>query len=170
MTTEITRQQPQFSSKMNVDVFTIPKVNTRTRQGSSLSSSTIQTPKMNIDTGVKIDVGTATGLANPTRSSNRPASFNFNPNIPRETGVPFGVGFPKFSFDESFGLKSRTGGKKRMKYTPDFLSLITNRKGKAPRGLETGARARPITPGFKWSYSEGKSGGFKMPKMRMPKF
>lgn len=80
--------------------------------------------------------------------------------------------FPKLDFD--FGLGSRKfKGKQRTKYTPSFKALVLNIRGKQPRGLETGARLRPITKGFKWEYKASPlqfkniSSGFKLPKFNL---
>jgi hypothetical protein len=40
------------------------------------------------------------------------------------------------------------GGKQPRGYTPSFQAIIFNIKGKVPKGVETGARLRPIPKGF----------------------
>ena len=39
-------------------------------------------------------------------------------------------------------------GKQKKKYTPGYESFALGIYGKAPKGIETGVRIRPITPGF----------------------
>ena len=122
------------------------------------------------------------------------------PNIPAPPSIsPIGLGggippffFPKINLpDETMGSRGFKP-RRKLKYTPSFSALIFGIKGKQPRGLETGARVRPIPKGFKWSFGESslKFGGFtispsgsafkfpkmsfnnkrmKVPKMRLPK-
>jgi len=55
--------------------------------------------------------------------------------------------FPSFGFD--MGTTTRKyKGKRKYKYTPSYESFALGIYGKAPKGLETGARIRPITKGF----------------------
>jgi hypothetical protein len=83
------------------------------------------------------------------------------------TPPPF---IPKFSFGYMGGLKSRNVfGKQPKKYTPSFEAIIFNIKGKAPKGMETGARFRPITKGFSWFNTRGNSPSFKL-NYKLPKF
>lgn len=77
---------------------------------------------------------------------------------PRITGgfgiLPFGLGgagFPK---------TRRYKGKRKFKYTPSYEAFIFNIRGSKPKGIETGARIRPITKGF----------SFVRTRIKMPSF
>ena len=55
---------------------------------------------------------------------------------------------PKLSFRLKEKIpKRRVKIKKVIRYTPSYSALIFNIKGKAPKGIETGLRVRPITRG-----------------------
>ena len=67
---------------------------------------------------------------------------------------PFVFNPPAVDFG-SIGGKVKSG-KRRSKYTPSFGALVFNVRGKQPKGMETGARIRPITKGFKWEFGRMK--------------
>jgi hypothetical protein len=67
-----------------------------------------------------------------------------------------------FGFDEGNLRTRKYKGKQRKKYTPSYEAFTFGIKGKAPKGLETGARIRPITKGFTLAYNK-----FKMPSLRL---
>lgn len=82
----------------------------------------------------------------PTTSPN---TFFFNPDF----SLPFDSFFtPKLSFDFSSGSRRIKSKRQRKKYTPDYAALIFGRRGKQPKGLETGIRPRPIPRGFKFEF------------------
>lgn len=59
-------------------------------------------------------------------------------------------------FFKGFGIEGQLGkafrtGKQFTRYTPSFAALKFKIFGPKPKGIETGLRLRPITPGFKWS-------------------
>ena len=54
----------------------------------------------------------------------------------------------------------RYKGKRKFKYTPSYEAFVLGIKGKAPKGIETGSRIRPITPGFSFGKSFGGLGSF----------
>jgi len=77
-------------------------------------------------------------------------------NIPRVI-IPFievpiiylpNLNFPGI-FDFGMG-RNKIKGKMIKKYTPSYAAVMFNIHGKAPKGIETGLRLRPITPGFSW--------------------
>jgi hypothetical protein len=71
--------------------------------------------------------------------------------------IPFPVEFPPF-IPPFFSMGADMGGltnrkikaKRITRYTPSYTALIFGIKGRKPRGVETGARIRPITKGFSW--------------------
>jgi hypothetical protein len=69
----------------------------------------------------------------------------FYPDIP--TFIP-----PFLDIGADFGgLTNRKIKAKRItRYTPSYTALVFGIKGRKPRGVETGARIRPITKGFSW--------------------
>jgi hypothetical protein len=62
--------------------------------------------------------------------------------------IPF---FPSLDFG---GVSRTFRGKQRKKYTPSFEALVFNIRGKQPKGLETGARIRPIPRGYSFAFKE----------------
>ena len=78
-------------------------------------------------------------------SSSSSSTFGFLPNI-----VPFIIPPISSSFDFNTGFRpfKRFRGKQKTKYTPSYEAIIFNIRGKAPKGVETGARIRPILGGF----------------------
>lgn len=72
--------------------------------------------------------------------------------------IPFPFGLPSFGFDEGKRPSRKYKGKRKYKYTPSYEAVIFGIKGKKPKGLETGARIRPLTKDFK---------PFKMPSFKL---
>ena len=67
---------------------------------------------------------------------------------PTITIIPF---LPKLKFEFEDIMKTRLfKGKQATRYTPSFEAFVFGIKGKQPKGIETGARLRPITKGFKF--------------------
>lgn len=70
------------------------------------------------------------------------------------TPPPF-IPFLPITFKPSFktGVRARSifGRRARLKYTPDFPSLVLGRKGK-PVKTRTGFEIRPIPKGYRWEY------------------
>lgn len=58
--------------------------------------------------------------------------------------------------------KRKIRGKRKYKYTPSYEALVFNITGSKPRGVETGARVRPIPKGFKFYSSSFKFPSFKL--------
>jgi hypothetical protein len=99
-----------------------------------------------------------------------PKLINTNPNTPlpgmgspniNTPIIPVPVWFPTLGIETGMPTRRRFKGKQPKKYTPSFSALIFNIKGRMPKGIETGARVRPITKGF--SFYGRKGFGFKMP-------
>jgi hypothetical protein len=69
-----------------------------------------------------------------------------------KTPFPFPI-LLKPSFD--FGMSTRKyKGKQRKKYMPSFEAFAFGIKGKQPKGIETGARTRPIPKGFSLAFNK----------------
>lgn len=73
---------------------------------------------------------------------------------PLNLGGGFAMPFLKPDFDFDILNSRGFGARKRSKYTPSYEAFIFDIKGKAPKGLETGARVRPITKGFKLEFGK----------------
>jgi len=72
------------------------------------------------------------------------------PYIPPTGGVPlFPITLPGLGMAGGLG-KRRIPVIKIVRYTPSFGAVFFNIRGSRPKGIETGLRLRPITPGFKW--------------------
>jgi hypothetical protein len=73
-------------------------------------------------------------------------------NFPSPFEVPPFIIPPFFSMGADMGgLTNRKIKAKRItRYTPSYTALVFGIKGRKPRGVETGARIRPITKGFSW--------------------
>lgn len=83
------------------------------------------------------------------------------PHIP--TPVP---PIPLFDFGEKRGGRTYKG-KQPKRYTPSYESFVFGFRGKAPKGIETGARIRPITKGFKFYDTKNlKFNKFKMGRLK----
>jgi hypothetical protein len=99
--------------------------------------------------------------------------MNAAPYVPPSFTVPPIIPWlPKFDFNESVSKRSFKG-KPRYKYVPSFEALVFNIRGKQPRGMETGARTRPIPKGYSFSYKSSPinfNRGFKMPKFNFSIF
>ena len=70
------------------------------------------------------------------------------------TRIPIIPTIPPLRFGEfdfaGLGKKFKSG-KQFKTYTPSYTALIYKIKGPKPKGIETGLRLRPITPGFSWA-------------------
>lgn len=74
--------------------------------------------------------------------------------------APFALPF-KFSGNiEMPGQGRKIKGKQRKKYTPDYLSILTGKRGRAKKGPFSGLESRPIPKGFTFAFKAPK--GFKI--------
>lgn len=84
------------------------------------------------------------------------ANVPFNPFISPDLVLPGlpGLGEIEFGFPGSGRVPK---GRQRLKYTPDFQSLVFNIEGPAPKGgaAPSPFAARPIPRGFSFAFSEG---------------
>lgn len=115
---------------------TITRTGTATLTGSLTAPVTATLPVSNIVNPVPV-----TNPVTPTVN----VPFNFIPFIPF---VPM---FPDFDMG---GSKRRFKARQPKKYQPSFEALVFNLKGKAPKGIETGLRLRPITKGYSFAFKE----------------
>lgn len=122
----------------------------------SFRSASIQTPKQTdipalIQPQIQVPIQKGGRTVMPTPNPSIPV-------IPKEV-IPF---IPIFYPPKLFGLEENRSSRKIAstgirRYTPSLSALVFNIKGKAPKGLETGARVRPITKGFSWTFGKGRS-------------
>lgn len=141
------------------------------------TSSTIQSQKIipllrtstTTATSTRIDLVSTPTFVTPTITT--PNTFIKTPSF----FIPPVFDIPSFNFDAGKMSSRIYRGKQAKKYTPSFEALVFNIRGKAPKGLETGARTRPIPRGYSFAnnkpaFSFGK--GFSLPssKFKLPKF
>jgi hypothetical protein len=128
---------------------------TRTATSTKLTTDIFTTTKTTADTLTRTTTGQQFKFSIPTPTIFTPPPTIFTP----PTIIPF-VGLPTFDFGGTAykGKGKKYKGKHPTKYTPSYEALVLNITGKAPKGIETGARTRPITKGFKFAY--------KLPKFK----
>lgn len=119
--------------------------------GTKVGSGLIQAPSQSL-TQITIPIQQPTNIPKSsygfTPSSTR-TRFEFPPqDIQPVLPSPF-----KFGFGGGMPFRRIKGRKPRRKYTPDFPSLVLQRRGKAPK-VKTGLEMRPIPKGFRWDFSK----------------
>jgi len=131
----------------------LTRLDSRTLLSPATSTITRQTPgQMNKLTPV---TATITTPIVTTPLINTPTTYTppfVPPLAPLSPYIPFAIPFipgGDFSFG---GANIIRRGKRRSKYTPSFEALVFNIKGKAPKGIETGARIRPIPKGYTFAF------------------
>ena len=88
------------------------------------------------------------------------------PNVLIPTIIPPFI--PSFDFSGSLG-KRFYKGKQRKKYQPSYEAMVFKIFGKQPKGLETGARLRPIPKGYSFAFKTSPI-QFKVPKLNIRRF
>lgn len=120
---------------LDTKVISIPKYNTLTR--TSLSS-----PQVLIQPQITKQITRQVATAPSIPITNMP----FTP-IPI---IPPIFNFPSMDLSGTRRVKN-IRGKQPKRYTPSYEAIVFNIRGKKPKGIETGARVRPITKGFSFS-------------------
>lgn len=117
-------------------------------------TSVTRTTSTSISQLVNLPVTTITPIVPPVTN---PVTYK-----PQTPVFPFVFPFP-FSGDIDFGKANRIyKGKQRTKYVPSYEALVFGVKGKVPKGIETGARIRPIPKGYSWAFNKVKLKGIKL--------
>lgn len=151
-----------------VDTQQIVKQNTKGLTIPTTITSTISTSRTNqiplaIPTTAQIPkIPTKQILATPTAIAPvTPPTINLPPKTYTPPFFLIPPLIPEFNFKQTTRIYR---GRQRKKYTPSYEALAFNIRGKAPKGIETGFRTRPIPKGYSFA--------FKMPKFKfkMPKF
>lgn len=137
---------PQTDVRAAQDVFAVG------RSAQMQSPGLIQLPKLDQAPGQQLKQEQLQIPALVTPGANVPFSPFFDTDFIRP-GLP-GLGEPEFGFP---GIGKVKGGRQRVKYTPDFTSLVFNIEGPAPKGgaSPNPFAARPIPRGFSFAFSEG---------------
>lgn len=133
-------------------------ITTRTKSGPSIIDRTVLT------SGTRLNISTSTATMQEVSQLTTPISISPitfpTPFIPAPT-IPFRffpISTPSMEFEEGKRPSRTYKRKRKLRYTPSYEAVIFGIKGKKPRGVETGARIRPLTKDFK---------PFKMPSFKL---
>lgn len=148
----------QVSNQRSSLTSVTPTINTLEIPSLINPPTTTQTPGIRQMSGI---TPTITPITVPeTTRTGIPIVLN-NPVVPFIPFTPFIPNFD-FQFDDSGRPSRQFKGSRRIKYTPDYYSLVTGRRGKAPSSTKTGLESRPITKGFSFAFGKKKIRGISI--------